>query len=68
MAVWKGLRRMLVVARGEAFRTGGSFNKKTTAIMLVLGLAIGFITPQITANGVSFDAGLYRVAVTSDTM
>src|SRR5438874_2866510 len=54
---------MLTIARAEAFRTGGSFNKRTSAILLVIGLAMGFVVPHVSSGGLSFDRGLYRAWV-----
>src|SRR5438552_11874089 len=57
------LRRTLAIARTEAFRTGGSFNKRTSAILLVIGLAMGFVVPHVSAGGLSFDKDIYRAWV-----
>src|SRR5438067_10644909 len=54
---------MLTIARAEAFRTGGSFNKRTSAILLVIGLAMGFVVPHVSSGGLSFDRSLYRAWV-----
>src|SRR5438874_6846071 len=54
---------MLTIARTEAFRTGGSFNKRTSAILLVIGLALGFVVPHVSAGGLSFDKNIYRAWV-----
>src|SRR5438874_10432232 len=54
---------MLTIARAEAFRTGGSFNKRTSAILLVIGLAMGFVVPHVSSGGLSFAKGLYRAWV-----
>lgn len=67
MALRESMRRVATIARAEGFRTGGSFNKRTTATLLVIGLLAAFLVPALLDDGLDFDRGLYRVAVTSDS-
>jgi len=60
-------RRVFHVAFAEGFRTGGSFNKRTSIALLAIGLATSLIVPQLLSHGLDFDRGLYRVAITSDS-
>lgn len=67
MGLRASLRRIAVVSSAEAFRTGGSFNKRTSAVLLVIGLAAAFLVPALVDDGLDFDRGLYRVAVSGDS-
>jgi ABC-type Na+ efflux pump permease subunit len=60
------LRRVANIARGEAQRTGGSFNRKTLLLLAVLGLAFALAYPHVAGSGIAFDKGLYRASATSD--
>ena len=66
MEAGKSLRRVWTIALAETWRTGGSFNKKTVTLLLVLGLATAFLLPPLMDGGPRFDEGIYRVAVTDD--
>lgn len=57
------VKRIVTVALAEAARTGGSFNKKTVILLLVLTVSFGALAPLVTDGGMDFDRGIYRVAV-----
>ncbi len=57
------LRRVGNIALAEGFRTGGSFNKKTSLALLAIGVLTSLLVPQLLHHGLDFDRGLYRVAV-----
>lgn len=61
------IRRALTIARAELFRTGGSFNKRTSLVLLAIGIATAVLTPALLDQGFDFDRGLYRVAVREDS-
>ena len=63
-AAW---RRVWTIARAEVGRTGGSFNRKTSLLLLALGLVAGALGPGVTEGGLDFDADIYRVAITPDS-
>lgn len=63
----QALGRVVTVARAEVGRTGGSFNRKTSILLLVLGLVTGALLPVVTQGGLDFDSGIYRVAITPDS-
>lgn len=66
MELRRSLRRVATIAYGETRRTGGSFNRKTSILLLVLGLAAALLLPPLLEGGTDFDRGIYRVAVTDD--
>ena len=66
MELRSSLRRVAVIALSEGRRTGGSFSKKTSLFLVLLGLATALVVPSLMDGGMDFDRGLYRVAVTED--
>lgn len=61
------LRRVTNIALAEGFRTGGSFNKRTSLVLVAIGLLTSLLVPQLLHHGLDFDSGLYRVAITPDS-
>lgn len=60
-------RRVFHIAWAEGFRTGVSFNKKTSLILVAIGILTSVLVPQLLSHGLDFDRGLYRVAITPDS-
>lgn len=60
-------RRVGQIALAEGFRTGGSFSKKSSLMLLVIGVVTAVLVPALMHNGLDFDRGLYRASVSSDS-
>ena len=56
-------RRVWHISMAEMFRTGGAFNKRTSLVLLIIGVVTAGIMPALLSDGIDFDRGLYRVAV-----
>ena len=66
MSLSKALRRVGIIAWGEAFRTGSSFNKRTSLVLFAIGLVASLALPPLLSGGLQFDRGIYRAAVAPD--
>lgn len=55
--------RVWHISMAEMFRTGGSFNKKTSLVLVGIGLLTALLMPVLMDQGLDFDRGLYRAAV-----
>lgn len=67
MPLAASLRRIGIVAWTESTRTKGSFDRRTTLVLVAIGLAGALLVPPLVDEGLQFDRGLYRAAVTSDS-
>ena len=56
-------RRVGSIFLAETARTGGSFNKRTSLLLVAIGVLTALLMPPLLEDGLDFDRGLYRVAV-----
>lgn len=56
-------RRIAWISLAELTRTGGSFDRKTTLVLLAMGVAAALAMPVLLDDGLDFDRGLYRAAI-----
>ncbi len=60
-------RKVLRIARWEVTKNGGGVDRRTVLIAVGVILLLAAAGPALVGGGVSLDAGIYRVGVTSDS-